>query len=240
MVITGCNRGIGLAILKTFLINGANVIACTRKNNKKFKENIKKILPKYAKKVNFVNFYIEKNKKIIKKFNSIKKKTQSLHIIINNAGINQMSLFQMTSIEKAKSVFNINFFSVFSLTQKLLKILKKNSYSKIINISSNAAELCSVGRSVYAPSKAAVIAFTKVLSKELGTNKICVNAIAPGLVDTDMKNETPIKIVEDVIQNTALKKIATPEDISKTALFLASDESNHISGETIFITGGFS
>lgn len=240
VVITGCNRGIGFAILKTFLINGANVIACTRKNNKKLKNDLEKLFPKYVKRVKFVNFDLEKEEEIIKGFNSIKKIAQSIDIIINNAGVNQASLFQMTSVEKAKSVFNTNFFSVFSLTQKLLKILKKNSYSKIINISSNAAELCSVGRSVYAPSKAAVIAFTKVLSKELGTNKICVNAIAPGLVDTDMKNETPIKIVEDVIQNTALKKIATPKDISKTALFLASDESNHISGETIFITGGFS
>ena len=108
---------------------------------------------------------VDKEEQIIKGFNSIKKKAQSIDIIINNAGVNQMSLFQMTSVEKAKSVFNTNFFSIFSLTQKLLKILKKNSYSKIINISSNAAELCSVGRSVYAPSKAAVIAFTKVLSK---------------------------------------------------------------------------
>ncbi len=239
VVITGCNRGIGFEILKTFLINGANVIACTRKNNKKFKDNIKKILPKYAKKVDFVHFDLEKEEEILKGFNSIKKKTKSIDIIINNAGINQMSLFQMTSVEKAKSVFNINFFSVFSLTQKLIKIIKKNSFSKIINISSNAAELCSVGRSVYAPSKAAIIAFTKVLSKELGSNKICVNAIAPGLVDTDMKNETPMKIVEDVIQNTALKKIASPQDVSKVVLFLASDDSNHISGETIFITGGY-
>ena len=88
-------------------------------------------------------------------------------------------------------------------------------------------------------AKQQLLLLLKFYQKNLGSNKICVNAIAPGLVDTDMKNETPMKIVEDVIKNTALKKIASPEDISKTVLFLASDLSNHISGETIFVTGGF-
>ena len=148
------------------------------------------------------------------------------------------SLFQMTPIKVIKEVFEVNFFSIVSLTQKLLKIFSKGSYGKIINISSNAAKLSSAGRSGYAPSKSALISFTEVLSKELGNYKICVNAIAPGLVNTDMMKETPENIVNEALKNTPLKKAAEPEEVAKTALFLASDLSNHVSGETIYITGG--
>ena len=144
----------------------------------------------------------------------------------------------MTQLQNIKRVFEVNFFSVLSFTQKILKILSKNTNSKIINISSNAAELCSAGRSGYAPSKAALIAFTKVLSKELGSFKISVNAIAPGLVNTDMMKETPKNVLEEAIKSTPLKKAADPIDVANTALFLASDLSNHISGDTIYVTGG--
>ena len=114
-----------------------------------------------------------------------------------------------------------------------------NKNGKIINISSNAATLCSSGRSGYASSKAAIIAFTKVLSKELGRYKICVNALAPGLTDTEMKNQTSEKEINEVISQTPLNKIANPSDVANVSLFLASDLSNHVSGETIYVTGGY-
>ena len=104
-----------------------------------------------------------------------------------------MSLFQMTSLKTFKNVFEINFFSVVNLTQKILKIMKKNNFSKIINISSNAVSLTDAGRSAYTPSKAALVSLTEVLSKELSNYKINVNAIAPGLVNTDMMKNTPKK-----------------------------------------------
>jgi 3-oxoacyl-[acyl-carrier protein] reductase len=126
-----------------------------------------------------------------------------------------------------------------SFTQKILKLISKNSFSKIINISSNAAQLNSPGRAAYAPSKAALISFTKVLSKELGNVKICVNAIAPGLVNTDMMKNTPPKILDEILNSTPLKKAAEPEDVANSALFLASDLSNHITGEIVFVTGGY-
>lgn len=237
-VITGCNRGIGLSILEIFSKNGANIIACVRKNNDDFSKQISKISKKYSNKIDIISFDLENNEEINEGFQEIIKLNKQINILVNNAGINQISLFQMTSLNIFRRVFEINFFSVINLTQKILKLMVKNNNSKIINISSNAASLSSAGRSAYAPSKAAIISFTEVLSKELGSLKINVNAIAPGLVKTDMMQNTPKKIIEEALKNTPLNESAKPEDVAKVALFLASESSNHINGETIFVTGG--
>ena len=237
-VITGCNRGIGLSVLENFSQNGANVIACVRKNSEEFKTEVENFSKKYGNKINVVSFDLEKENEIDEGFIKIKKITKEIDILVNNAGINQMSLFQMTSLKTFRSVFEINFFSIVNFTQKILKLLKKNNFSKIINISSNAAILSDAGRAAYSPSKAALISFTEVLSKELSNYKINVNAIAPGLVNTDMMKNTPQKVVEEALKNTPLSKAAEPNDVANASLFLASGQSNHITGETIFITGG--
>ena len=237
-VITGRNRGIGLSVLENFSQNGANVIACVRKNSEEFKTKVENLSKKYGNKINVVSFDLEKENEIDEGFIKIKKITKEIDILVNNAGINQMSLFQMTSLKTFRSVFEINFFSIVNFTQKILKLLKKNNFSKIINISSNAAILSDAGRAAYSPSKAALISFTEVLSKELSNYKINVNAIAPGLVNTDMMKNTPQKVVEEALKNTPLSKAAEPNDVANASLFLASGQSNHITGETIFITGG--
>ena len=237
-VITGCNRGIGFALLEVFSKHGAQVIACIRKDDQDFKKKVEEISLKNKNTIEIVCFDLEKENEIEKGFQQIKTIFPKIDILINNAGINQISLFQMTTLKTIKRVFEVNFFSVVSFTQKILKILSKNTNSKIINISSNAAELCSPGRSGYSPSKAALIAFTKVLSKELGNYQISVNAVAPGLVNTDMMKQTPENVVKEALEKTPLKKVAEPTDVANTVLYLASDLSNHVNGETIYITGG--
>lgn len=237
-VITGCNRGIGYSIMEIFCKNGANVIACVRKSNQDFEKKIESLSKNCTGKIHVISLDLENEAEIKNILIKIKDLTESIDILVNNAGINQISLFQMTPVENFRKVFEVNFFSLVTFTQKILKIIKKNNFSKIINIASNAAQLCDVGRSAYAPSKAALISFTKVLSKELGNFKINVNSVSPGLVNTDMIKNTPKKAIEDALANTPLKKIAEPNDIAKTVLFLASDDSNHITGENILITGG--
>ena len=238
-VITGCNRGIGLSILETYYKNGAKIIACVRKSNKNFEKYIHDLSKNSKNKIEVVEFDLSDEREIEEGFLKIKQISPQVDILINNAGINQISLFQMTTLKSLRETFEINFFSTYSFTQKLLKLIMKSKNGKIINISSNAATLCSPGRSGYASSKAAIIAFTKVLSKELGRHKICVNALAPGLTDTEMKNQTSEKEINEVISQTPLNKIANPSDIANASLFLASDLSNHVSGETIFVTGGY-
>ena len=116
----------------------------------------------------------------------------------------------------------------------------KNKKGTIINVASNAALECDLGRTGYASSKAALIAFTKVLSKELGSFNIRVNAVAPGITKTDMLNkDVSRKIIDEAIERVPLKRAAEPDEISDVILFLASDMSRYVSGEVVFATGGY-
>ena len=239
-LITGSNRGLGLSILKKFSENGADIIACARNKNNEFEKLLFDISKKYQNKITPVYFDLTKENEITQGLEKINTLSNKIEIIVNNAGVNQVSLFQMTPINKIKEIFDINFFSHIALTQKLMKILIKNKKGSIINISSNAAEECDIGRAGYASSKAALIAFTKVLSKELGSFNIRVNAVAPGLTNTDMMEKgVSKKIIEEAINRVPLKRPAEPEEISNVVMFLASDLSSYVSGEVIFITGGY-
>tara|TARA_B100001750_G_scaffold239444_1_gene247522 strand:- start:219 stop:959 length:741 start_codon:yes stop_codon:yes gene_type:complete len=239
-LITGANRGIGLSILKKFSKNGANIIACARNRDSKFEQLISDISKECKNMITPVYFDLSKESEIEQGIKKITAVSDKIEIIVNNAGINQVSLFQMTPIKKIREIFDINFFSHLSLTQKLMKIMIKNKKGSIINIASNAAEECDMGRTGYASSKAALIAFTKVLSKELGHFNIRVNAIAPGLTKTNMmEKDISKKTFEDAIKQVALKRPAEPEEISSVVMFLASDLSSYVSGEVIFVTGGY-
>jgi len=121
-----------------------------------------------------------------------------------------------------------------------MKILIKNKRGSIINIASNAAIECDAGRSIYASSKAALISFTKSLSKELGPLNIRANAVAPGLTKTSMiEKGISKKILEDALKRVPLKRVAEVEEIANVVVFLASDLSSYVNGETLFVTGGY-
>ena len=239
-LITGSNRGIGLATLIKLSENGADIIACAREKNTEFEKKISEISKNNKNTITPIYFDLNKEEEIEMGLKKIEKISNTIEIIVNNAGINQMSSFQMTSLKKVKEVFQVNLFSNFLITQKLMKILIKNRKGSIINISSNAAYECDAGRSAYSSSKSALIAFTKVLSKELGSFNIRVNAIAPGLTKTDMINDKiSKKLIDDTINRIPLKRAANPEEISNVILFLASDLSSYITGEIINVTGGY-
>ena len=239
-LITGANRGIGFSILKRIAENGANVIACARKQDDLFEKEISNISKKFNIKIKPIYFDLSNENEIEQGLKKIISLNWIIDIIVNNAGINHVALFQMTPIKKMRDIFNINFFSQILLTQKLLNIMIKNKKGSIINISSNAAVECDAGRSGYSSSKAALIAWTKVLSKELGNFNIRVNAVSPGLTNTDMmKKDLSRKVIEDAIKRVPLKRAADPDEIAKVVLFLASDLSSYVNGEVISVTGGY-
>ena len=239
-LITGANRGIGFSILKRLAENGANIIACARKQDDLFEKEISNISKKFNIKIKPIYFDLSNENEIEQGSKKIISLNWIIDIIVNNAGINHVALFQMTTIKKMREIFNINFFSQILLTQKLLNIMIKNKKGSIINISSNAAVECDVGRSGYSSSKAALIAWTKVLSKELGNFNIRVNAVSPGLTNTDMmKKDLSRKVIEDAIKRVPLKRAADPDEIAKVVLFLASDLSSYVNGEVISVTGGY-
>jgi 3-oxoacyl-[acyl-carrier protein] reductase len=238
-VVTGCNRGIGKKILEVFSENGATVFACTRTFDSQFESFLNEIKNKFKNEIIPIQFDLGNENQIKEAANKILLSKKPIDILINNAATIHTALFQMTSIKKLKEVFEINFFSQTIFTQYILKSMIKNKKGNIIYISSSSALDGNEGRSAYSSAKAAIIAQAKVLSRELGVHNIRVNAIAPGLTDTDMmRKNTPEKIVKEVTSRISLKRIGKPEEIANVVLMLSSELSSFITGQVIRVDGG--
>ena len=238
-VVTGSNKGIGREILNIFSENGANIFACSRNFDDDFKSHINQLEKKNGNKITPIKLDFSNENQTKEAANNILSSESSIDILINNAATIYTALFQMTSKKKLMEVFEINFFAQTVFTQYILKSMMKNKNGSIVYISSSSAMDGNEGRSAYAASKAALISQAKVLSRELGSNNIRVNTIAPGLTDTDMMSKnTPKKIIEETILRTSLKRIGKPNQIAKTALFLSSDMSDYITGQVIRVDGG--
>ena len=239
VVLTGSNRGIGKAMLEVFAKNGANIWACVRKPDDNFTRDIAVLTEKTGVNISPVYFdlaNVEQVKAGVKMITSAK---QPVDVLINNAGINYTSMFQMTPIDKMKEVFDINFFSQMLLTQSISRLMVRQKGGSIINIASSAAIEGNEGRTAYASSKAAMICSTKVLAKELSAYNIRVNAIAPGLTQTDMMVEsTPEDALESTLQRICLKRVGEPEEIANVALFLSSGLSSYMTGQVLRVDGG--
>ena len=238
-VITGCNRGIGKEIVKVFAENGANIWACVRKENSTFTDYIKGLEQKHSVRINPVYFDLIDEKQIKAGVQTIKEVKENIDILVNNAGAIFTALFQMTSMQKFKEMFEINYFSQMLLTQYISRIMMRQKSGSIVNISSSAAIDGNEGRTGYASAKAAMISSTKVLSKELAPYNIRVNAIVPGLTQTEMmENSTPDDALEQTLKNICMKRVGQPEEIAKSVLFLASNLSSYITGQTLRVDGG--
>jgi 3-oxoacyl-[acyl-carrier protein] reductase len=238
-IITGANGGIGRALIEKFSEHGSDIIACVRKNNEDFNKKINEIKNKNKNNIIVYEFDLSNSDETEKVIEKIIKEQENIDVLINNAGMNQVSLFQMTTMKKFREIFEINYFSNIIITQKVLKTMMKKKKGSIINISSNAAFERDVGRSAYASSKLSLIALTQVLSKEFAKFNIRVNSISPGLTKTRMMDDVSDKVKEEVIKKIPLGRVADPKDIANAALFLASGESDYITGENLNITGGY-
>lgn len=238
-VITGCNRGIGKKILEVFSANGATVFACVRNVSKELQSSFEEIEKKNKNKIIPIQLDLSNEAQIREAANKIFSLNNSIDILVNNAAMIHTAIFQMTSIKKLKEVFEIDFFSQTNFTQYILKSMVKNKKGSILYISSSSALDGNEGRSAYSAAKSAMITQSKVLSREVGVHNIRVNAIAPGLTNTDMmKQNTNEETIRDVLSRVSLRRIANPEEIANTALFLASDLSSYITGQTIRVDGG--
>lgn len=238
-VITGSNRGIGKKILEKLSENNATIFACTREIDDHFVEYIGQIKKKYHNEIIAVQLDLSNEEKTKRGIKEILESNKSIDILVNNAGVIHTALFNMTSQKKLREIFEINFFSQSLLTQSLVKSMIKSKKGSIIYVSSTSAMDGNEGRSAYSASKAATISQAKVLSKELGNYNIRVNTIAPGLTETDMMvNNTSKEIIEKTIQQISLKRVGNPNEIANTVLFLSSDLSTYITGQTIRVDGG--
>ena len=238
-VITGCNRGIGKEIVRVFAENGANIWACVREESGTFSKFINNLEQKHSVSINPVYFDLSDEEQIKTGVKTIKETKKPIDILVNNSGAIFTALFQMTSMQKLKEMFEINYFSQMLLTQYISRIMMRQKSGSIINISSSAAIEGNEGRTGYASAKAAMITSTKVLAKELAPYNIKVNAVAPGLTQTEMmESSTPEDALRETLNRICMKRVGQPEEIANTVLFLASDLSSYMTSQVLRVDGG--
>ena len=236
--ITGCNRGIGKSILDKFILNNANIICAVRKIDKDFLEYIENQRKNKDTKIRVIEIDLLDITKIKNSLQFLYDSKEKIDILVNNAGVADGSIFEMSSIEKIKEIFEINFFSQLKLTQLLIRFLKKSKEASIINMGSISGIIPERGTIGYGSSKASLMFATKVMANELSGYNIRVNAIAPNIIKTEMLNDMDTKTKEIFINQSFLKREGDVQDVSSLALYLASNESKYINGQIIRLDGG--
>lgn len=236
-VITGCNRGIGKEILRDYVKNGAKVFAVVRKETDDFTVYCEELREQYQADIIPVYIDLQDEDAIKVGAKEILSYKVPINILVNNAGVAlPQRMFTMTKLETIREVFDINFYAHVLLTQILTKNMMKNKSGSIIFLSSSAA--FDGGANVeYSASKAAIIGLTKRLAVELGNYGIRVNAIAPGLTDTDMGQMSEEDEAKALSMNIMGRK-GKPSEIADAAVFLGSDMSSFITAQVLRVDGG--
>lgn len=237
-VITGSNRGIGRAIIEKFAEEGCNIWACARAANKEFENDMKELSDKYNVFITPVYFDLMNEEELKKGIKQIISEKKQIDILVNNAGIAFGGTLHMTSMNKLREVFEINYFAQINIIQMISKIMMRQKSGSIINMASIGGVETQPGYLAYGSSKAAIIWTTKMLSKELGRYGIRVNAVAPGLTKTDMGMYKSSEEIEKVIERTSLGRMAEKEEVADAVLYLASDKSAFVTGHILNIDGG--
>ena len=227
--ISGASRGIGQSMAIHFAKNNFNVVGTSR-NNFNFDYESENLFP--------IKLDVTSRDDVKKCFEELKSKNLLPNILINNAGITADQLFLRMTDDDWDKVINTNLNGTFNLTKVFLKNMIKNRFGRIINISSISGLMGNPGQVNYSSSKAALNGFTRSLAKEVGSRNITVNCIAPGFIDTDMTSYLNENEKMEILKKIPLNKFGKPEDISKLAMFLISDEASYITGQTVSIDGG--
>lgn len=229
--ITGVSRGIGLEIAKCFLNDGYFVIGTSRSNF-----NLGEALD--SDHCLHIPLDVTDRDQVKNCMEQIKTQEKIPNVLINNAGITKDQLFLRMKDEDWDEVINSNLTGVFNITKLFIKSMVKDRSGKIINISSVAGLMGNPGQVNYSSSKAALGGFTKSLAKELGSRNINVNSIAPGFIDTEMTEFLDHDAKELLKKDIPLNRLGNTDDISELAFFLASDQAQYITGQTISVDGG--
>jgi len=233
IIVTGASGGIGNAIIKKLSEAGANILASGTRIEKleELKKNFEglKILKFDISQSDKIEEFIE---------NSTNELGGSLDSIVNNAGITRDNLAIRMSLEEWQKVININLTSTFLMNKFAIKKMLKNKSGKIVNITSVVGHTGNLGQANYTASKAGIVAMSKSLAIEYAKKNININCISPGFIQTAMTDKIDDKFKEVIISKIPSARLGKPEDIANAALFLCSDQSNYINGETLHVNGG--
>ncbi|HEX7493757.1 MAG TPA: 3-oxoacyl-[acyl-carrier-protein] reductase [Bacteroidales bacterium] len=236
-LITGASRGIGKAIAHRFALEGCNIAITNIVEDEEFQTAIKELgtLGVIARGYVSNAAKFEDSQRVV---DAVAKDFTRIDILVNNAGITRDTLLMRMTEDQWDSVIAVNLKSVFNLTKAVLMTMIKQKSGSIVNMSSVVGVSGNAGQSNYSASKAGIIGFTKSIAKEVGSRNIRCNAIAPGFILTEMTEKLPEDIKNDWTNKIPMKRGGTPEDVANTALFLASDLSSYVTGQTIHVCGG--
>ena len=233
IIVTGASGGIGNSIVEKLSKNGANILATGTK-----KEKLDELKSKF-KNLKVLKFDISQSDKIEEFIeNATNELGGNLDCIVNNAGITQDNLAIRMNFEEWKKVIDINLSSTFLLSKHSIKKMLKNKKGKIINITSVVGHTGNLGQANYTAAKAGIIAMSKTLAIEYARKNININCISPGFIKTSMTDKIDTKFKEMIISKIPSGRLGEPEDVANAVLFLASDLSNYINGETLHVNGG--
>ena len=232
IIITGGSLGIGRETARELVAKGANVLITGR-------SKARLLEAKSYTQSKIIEFDISDHKNMVE---NAKKCMDILDgridVLINNAGITRDSLILRMKNHQWDDVLNTNLNGAFYATKSVLRSMMKNKYGRIINITSIVGLQGNSGQSNYSASKAGLIGFSQSVAKEVASRGITINCIAPGWIETEMTSDLPQDIKSEIIKSIPIGKTGTTEDIAVTALFLASEESKYITGQTITVDGG--
>ena len=231
VLVTGASRGIGLEAAKHFSKEGYKVIGSSRGDF-----NLGELIGDES--AISVQLDLMSKESIKKLFADLKSEDLLPSVLVNNAGITKDQLFLRMKDEDWDDVIETNLNGLFRVTKAFIKPMVKNKFGRVINISSVAGLMGNSGQVNYSSSKSAMVGFSRSLAKELGSRNITSNVVAPGFIETDMTTFLNDDEKVEVSKNIPMKRFGTVQDVAKCIVFLASDEANYITGQTISVDGG--
>lgn len=236
-VVTGASRGIGRAIAIKLADEGAKVVVNYSGSQAKAEEVVA-IIQENGGEAIAVQASVSKTEEVTALMDAAVKTFGSLDILVNNAGITRDNLLMRMKEDEWDDVLDTNLKGVFLCTKAVTRQMMKQRAGRIINISSIVGVAGNAGQANYVAAKAGVIGLTKTTAKELASRNILVNAIAPGFIETEMTDQLPEELKQGMLTQIPLAKLGQPEDIAKAVAFLASDDANYMTGQTLHIDGG--
>jgi len=229
-LVTGASRGIGNAIALELKQKGYSVIG-TATSQAGVDSLLEKDIEGYILDLN-------SNDSIDQFWSLLEENNKSISVLVNNAGITRDNIVLRMSDEEWSDIMNVHLYGTFQLCKRSLKMMLKNKWGRIINISSASASIGNRGQSNYAAAKAGVEAFTKSLAKEVGKRDITINSVAPGFISTDMTEQNEGVNSDYLVKEIPLGRFGEPNEVASLVGFLCSEDASYITGQTVHINGG--